>query len=229
MRRVILAGLVLATSPALAELPEYADTRANPTLALHWRNPDKGADHAHHCTGFYIGDGRIVTAAHCVHDEKKSAFFNAQYAIHDRNAHFYGYTDKVLFVDVRHDIAVVAGGNDREIRPARVLCTEPSKGQIIRVTGYPEERWYVETFGTLETGVGRVDSNSWPTYAYHNAAQDHGSSGGPVWDVDANAVIGIVVGWQYFTNTMVPTSLLCREYLSAIDDEKSVDSKRKGG
>lgn len=213
--------LILCVAAHAADPPEYADARSNPTLILTWASP--GLDHPHHCTGFYIGQGKIVTAGHCIFDDEEKQFHNATYSVMDRNAKELGFTREVLFLDTKHDIAVLqapAKASDATVRPAKVLCSPPSQGTIIRVTGYPLDDWYTETFGVVTSGVMRGDDPVWLTYVLNSARIDHGNSGGPAWDAEDNAVVGIAVGTVSWNTVMVPTSVLCEEYLRPLEPEK---------
>jgi len=223
--KYVLAALVASVSfvGTANAIPAYLDPRADPTLILSWENP--GGDHAHHCTGFYIGNGMIVTAAHCVYDtDGKKGFWNYPYEVFDRMGNYYGHTIDVLFVDVRHDMAVISDerATDTGIRPAAVSCALPPEGTVIRVAGYPEFLWYQENYGVVkQSSWDEVVSNLWPSHVSHTALQRHGNSGGPVFNAETNEVVGIVVGGVeidgvHLDEVMVPTATLCTEFLNQV-------------
>jgi len=156
-------------------------------------------------SGFYIGNGIIVTAAHVVAgtvNVKVEPAFGSK-----TNA-------AVIFVDHRADIAFIKMQGAR-LQVAELACREPVLGENIMVRGAPVGMRGISTWGRV-AGDERAFPE-WSAAVPLNVAATHGNSGGPVYTENENgkAVIGVLVGigrsnGAQFISLMVPATSVCR-------------------
>lgn len=126
------------------------------------------------CSGFTIDDNYVITAAHCVTPNQK-VFINKD------------IPGRVIGVNYRADYAMILG-NFSNFQPLSVELTwgvmNMLAGRLVKACGYPMgQQTLVCTHGTL---IG----------SYGDKALAHGElypgmSGGPVFDVESNIVIGL--------------------------------------
>lgn len=175
-------------------------------------------DGSGHGTGFYIGDGRIITAAHVARmagDDKK---FRITYV--DPKTH----KDVVLFgtvkwMDSDTDTAEITIDKAPGLEAANLACELPDVSVGTRVTsiGYPLELGLVETWGRIaERNLIGSDGTK---YTVANLTVAPGNSGGPVFD-EKGRVVGLTdaisampqLGQPIFFPTLsllIPRSSIC--------------------
>jgi S1-C subfamily serine protease len=176
---LLLFGLV---APAVAGAP------AVEVFSKH----SNGAGGGIHATGVYIGQGRVVTAAHNIGKELQVA----------RTAASPRHAAKVLKVDEGNDIAILSIEEPNPFEWVGLRCTKPALGgEPVRLIGFPEGV-PVETSGEVfgnEVGqpapvkVGQILKDGIEGEEFFIAAPSGpGFSGGPVLDTNGHAV-GIMI------------------------------------
>jgi hypothetical protein len=170
-----------------------------------------------HCSGFYAGGNKIVTAGHCV---DRSLFDSVEggviklsktFTVLDDSFSDIGTTDKVIAYSAGDDVAVLALAEPLQLAPAAVDCSRVAIGQDISVIGYPGPLGYVTTFGKVAGTPRRFAI--WNAIYVIDAKADGGNSGGPVLDTKTGKVVGILVGLTTPSHSIyslvVPTPAVC--------------------
>lgn len=161
---------------------EVVMSRANPTLP--WQNINDGGDGS----GVVIGNGRILTCAHCVTD--------ATYIRIRKNSEESIYKGTVEFIDNDCDLALVKVVDPafmRDITPMQIGVTPVEQARVLAV-GYPLGGLGV---AFTEGVVSRIEDRE---YAHSlmsllaiqvDAAINPGNSGGPVLEMESGRICGI--------------------------------------
>lgn len=195
---VFLAFVVLAGTLTPHHLPTVA--MHSPTMVI----PGVGS-------GFYIGNGKIVTAAHVarhLHDGDKKAV--------DEDGHEYEVV--VLWEDEEYDIAVlqVKGAEPPREHIAELSCRMPIVGEKITIEGNPLDFHFVRTDGTVASIVHLGGTfPMWHEWFFGDITALPGNSGGPVYEQHGR-VIGVLVGAlvkngvPVHVSIIVPAGVVCR-------------------
>lgn len=173
----LLLGVLLALGLAACQVaPVQSPEQVNPVRAMIARTVLlEGAG----CTGIRIGEGRILTAEHCVSEVGEEI---GPYV--------------VQYIDEDVDFALLSG--DDPI--LRVRMPDPEPGDHLYVVGYPAT---LEEDGEQRLVVtdGIYTGYEYEGYQRHTAYSYGGNSGGGVWS-DAGDLIGVHVAGMYTGGTL---------------------------
>lgn len=146
-------------------------------------------------SGFIISkDGLILTNFHVI-DKADTYTAGADYLKYNEFLKL-----EIVAYDKEYDIALmqIDGGGDWPPLPLKPGVVK--QGDRVLAMGYPEEATEDDTVQlTITYGiVSRIsnDENHNPLIIQTDAFITYGSSGGPLWDVDAGGVVGICT-WAY--------------------------------
>lgn len=174
----LIAGILTATVPTSAQ-SEYVTSAVRIETSVG------------RCSGVHIGNGRVLTAAHCfVGTFSKAEQFNVKVA---------GHTGRISWIDRKHDSAEVQIDDYLLAKPYRpnlpvayIQCNPPEIGDALRHEGFPGATGFIVTRGEI---VSLMTSSGprWPVSFFHDVIAGPGSSGGPLFDKD-NKVVALLVG-----------------------------------
>ena len=192
---LILAGLIYfraanvggaRTGPANDDV---LDTARHAVVSV-WSN--LGGKPVNQGSGLVVSKvGLIVTNRHVV-GEGDYVFIKF-----DANVSNEEYAAEVVASDADNDLVLLkinAGG----VRTLPLLTGKAAQGHRVWAMGFPSSRGLDATRMTVTSGiVSRInpDENGAPLIIQTDAYLTHGSSGGPLYDLDAGGVIG-VCGWS---------------------------------
>lgn len=198
----LAAAIIAAFSPAIAKddiLP------VKPLSAIVDLQTAAGG---HICSGFYVGDGLMVTASHCVSDF--APFYKAQ------------FRDGSIAVARIAVIANVEEGFDdfailrlttRDNRPINSLsiqCDVPDIGDEIHMAGFPGDEGYTVVWGRVSQPLHAWAVWKRPIFGI-NISSYGGFSGSAVMNTK-DEVVGILVGSEPGNKTLavaVPMAKVC--------------------
>ena len=161
---------------------EVVTSEANPISP--WQNVSGGGDGS----GVVIGNGRILTCAHCVTD--------ATYIRIRKNSEDSIYKGTVEFIDNDCDLALVKVPDPvfmRDITPMQIGVTPVEQARVLAV-GYPlGGRGVAFTEGVVSRIEDRQYTHSLKTLLtiQVDAAINPGNSGGPILDMASGRICGI--------------------------------------
>ncbi|MDE2104718.1 MAG: trypsin-like peptidase domain-containing protein [Patescibacteria group bacterium] len=135
-----------------------------------------------HGSGFSIGNGYIVTAAHVVTGKTIVEVSGKD----GRSA-----SARVLWADTADDVALLKADDPDMFRADQLACRLVHTGERIRAVGNPLNEDFISTWGHI-AGDQRAVGN-WREAYVTDITILPGMSGGPVYD-EAGEVIGISVG-----------------------------------
>lgn len=135
-----------------------------------------------HGSGFYIGNGLVVTAAHVVADAP-----NAKIKL----ANDEEIDGEVLWSNKARDIALIKVGPNAFLKPARLRCSSPEKGDLIYAEGNPLNLEFVTVWGSVAAEARTV--GPWLRAFITDIVVVPGQSGGPVYNLN-DEVVGMTVG-----------------------------------
>lgn len=141
-------------------------------------------------SGFHIGGGIFVTAAHVVADVT-----SVRIELSDERK----IPGHVIFVDNRADIAFVLVDKAVDIEAARIACRAAVLGEEISVRGNPAGVRFISTWGRVAGQPRQL--GPWSIVTPINVSAASGNSGGPVFDAQGK-VIGVLVGLGTSGGTM---------------------------
>lgn len=181
-----------------------------------------------HGTGFYIGNGEVITAAHVTS------------AVADNRGRMWVIVGqkkllgRLLYADTDMDVAVIKVDLNPALVVNTMVCADHSElalGTEIEAIGYPLEIGLTHTWGRVAAPVlrrGGADDLSISFIADLTVAP--GNSGGPVVDMHGNIVglaEALAVAPLGFANAslvplsyIIPRSVLCR----TVDDEHYLET-----
>ncbi len=155
-------------------------------------------------TGFYIGDGKVVTAAHVV----EGSVDGGKKEVVDGPG---TYLATVSLYSKGDDVAVLEiAKREPEMKALKFICATPDKGTDIRIEGFPFN------LPVKQTAWGKVSSGEfhfqdWNNVYVTNSGAAPGNSGSPVQTTDGS-VVGMLVGGfpvgNY--NFVVPSTTICK-------------------
>lgn len=178
-----------------------------------WQNQSDGGDGS----GVVIGDGRILTCAHCVAD---STFIRIRK--HNEDSIYKG---RVEFIDNDCDLALVKVDDKAfmaDVTPLPIGETPDEQAHVLAV-GYPLGG---EGLSFTEGIVSRIEDQQyaqslcWLLAAQIDAAINPGNSGGPVLDAATGEICGIAFQGDNRGESlgyMIPTEII-RHFLRDIGD-----------
>ena len=136
---------------------------------------EESASSAFHGSGFAVDDGRkIVTNYHVV---AQAVLYPRQYRLEYLASDGQQGLLRVLAIDVRHDLAVVAA-DDLELPPLKLRSEIPAQGERAWSIGFPLDLGLTITEGVAN---GLVE-NSIEQRIHYTGAINSGMSGGPALD-----------------------------------------------
>lgn len=155
-----------------------------------------------YCSGFFVSDTEVVTAAHCIDPDQVTVRIGTLRDFADTDGHFYNryHTFVVTRVDSFNDLALLSYDGDVPLpfHTSLSLAAEvPEVGDNVVVVGHPTGilAW------TYTTGiVSYASRNGWGDepdgverrmYIQYSANSYYGNSGGPVLNCE-NEVVGVV-------------------------------------
>ena len=155
----------------------------------------KGVDIRPHCTGVWISDNEIVTAAHCVAGDEPDPVGSKTYYVVQREVKEVLddpaaiHKAEVVAFDADHDVALIKAdpGGLVAHENASLASEMPALGEHVFSVGHPRGMYYTYAEGTVSayrgdesSGIGKV--------VQVNATIWFGNSGGGVFDSSGNLV-----------------------------------------
>lgn len=191
MIKSLLLALMLIVTPAFAF---EANLESEAALVRITFNDEEGD--AHLCSGSHLGNGVILTAAHCVGD--------------DMVATDELYPARVLWADRDYDVALLYVPELSMAPRVTLTCGELPIGTEVEALGIPFGYGNVHTFGRVANRPVRVSGRRvhWEVAQFTTLLIEGGMSGGMVLDSDGRQV-GLIVGTYHNIGIIVPASALC--------------------
>jgi S1-C subfamily serine protease len=193
--RVLLCCLLLLFGVFLIFTPSAPDTSYyNSVVMVSLQNKLIAGVREGHGTGFYIGNGLVLTAAHVADAAKDEKMKNDQWAITDAD----GTTTlevELLWSDDEDDIALFKINPEKlNLTAVGLRCSLPIIGEQIEGIGHPLNMKNIHTYGNIAgTTKKRYE---WKEVTPVDLTVYKGMSGGPVFDLDHKVVAmmnGVVV------------------------------------
>lgn len=135
-----------------------------------------------HGSGFHLGNGVVITAAHVVGKNAKVKLRSDGSEEQDA---------EVLWVSPQYDIAYVRASHPERLGVAELSCRELVPGENIRAVGNPGPMEFVTAWGRVSGKPRKV--GPWTSAYVTDLTIVPGQSGGPIFD-DGGYVAGVVVG-----------------------------------
>jgi S1-C subfamily serine protease len=138
------------------------------------------------CSGVYLGNGKVLTARHCMDDKAKYAVvLDASGQQGPATNAVWEWTSEVA------DVAVLRVEESIDATPAKLACRAAQIGESVELVGNPLGQTFIHTWGRV-AGLSRAankgaDLDEFPI----DASIAPGNSGGPAYD-SAGRVLGIV-------------------------------------
>ena len=203
---------------------EVVMSRANPSLP--WQNINESGDGS----GVVIGNGRILTCAHCVTD--------ATYIRIRKNSEDSIYKGAVEFIDNDCDLALVKVPDPvfmRDITPMQIGVTPVEQARVLAV-GYPlGGRGVAFTEGVVSRIEDRQYTHSLKSLltVQVDAAINPGNSGGPVLDMESGRICGIAFqgdkrGGPWLSDPPISSIIFCGMSKMAWSMASATGSPRNG-
>lgn len=200
--------------PNLSRSGEYIDSDCPPIFKVKNRFGGCG-------TGFYLGEGRLLTVCHNVFAE--GAYQDDQPAI--LNCFADEFKGTVSKKDPVLDLALIEVGDQLEGMPPLEICKEEhfQIGAPVDIFGFPAD--YNSDFPCYMVGTiaGSVNHPNGTKRLYINAPYNLGFSGGPILCPETSNVLGIV------TAKPSPLSSLSRQSLKELEKDKRGAKTKVGG
>lgn len=191
---IVIGVAILLAWPVMADVPP--EPKAEATV--------KVTTLAGHGSGFHIGGGIIVTAAHVVGTQASVSIISS-----------FGSSraGTVVYYDTVNDIAVVRLEHYADLSKAILACRVAVRGEDIEVRGNPGAFDFVSAWGRI-AGDPREVQGYWRVAIPINITIAGGFSGGAVFD-HTGKVIGIAVGialqrGRDYIGLAVPATLVCQ-------------------
>ena len=170
---LVIGVFILLTFPLMAaDLPPKAEA----TVLI----KSKGSAGS----GFHIGDGYIVTAAHVVANHKPVTVVSSNDT--ERPA-------KLLFFDSVNDIAILRVTSHEDLSEVDLACRAAVRGETVELRGHPNMLTFISTWGHI-AGSPRPIGDGGPKLPV-NIITAKGASGGPMLD-ESGKVIGVLVAFS---------------------------------
>jgi S1-C subfamily serine protease len=156
---------------------------------------------SHHGTGFHIGGGKILTAAHVVEDG-----YIFQVLIEAKGT-VRTVDGKVAWIDQDYDLALIVVPT--VVFPSVDLaCRQPVIGEQVEAVGYPMDVGLAHTWGRIS--APERERGDWLSAFVIDATVARGMSGGPLFDREAKAV-GVAIGFYSSAafGIAIPSAVAC--------------------
>lgn len=140
-----------------------------------------GTEEVYSGTGFHIGNGIVVTAAHIIDQTGSVSVVQGKVT----------EPASIVFLDAFKDIAILS--INRELPGKEILgnLDELQANDPVTILGFPKGKWTSLRGSVVEKNV-KLERISVPVFQI-NSNIERGNSGGPVFDKDGR-VVGMVVG-----------------------------------
>lgn len=155
-------------------------------------------------SGFYVGNGLVVTAAHVIDGAQTIRIKSQDGTVCEAAA---------VNVDKEHDVGVARITGDCKLpSTATISCRIPTIGEALEAVGNPLEMEGVRVWGRVAATPRAI--GPWGVGVLVDMTSAPGLSGAPVYDRNGE-VVGIVVGAKNSAygiialTVMVPGSVLC--------------------
>ncbi|MFZ5920131.1 MAG: S1 family peptidase [Chloroflexota bacterium] len=150
-----------------------------------------GSEHKFAGTGFVVSGGLILTCAHVV-DGARQTDDRVQFRVEGRPQFFeaeIAFTSPVIELDicVLEPVALPA-----DVPALALMHSGESKGHAFSVFGYPQQGGFLGLNGAGTMLGPARDGQGREVLQLASNQVTHGFSGGPVWDVELEAVVGMV-------------------------------------
>lgn len=160
-----------------------------------------------HGSGFHIGHGYVLTAAHVVGAQKVVKTLNSLRGTGEA---------EVLWSNTNYDVALLRIRGEALPAAATLSCRAPRPGESVEARGNPLNLEFVSTWGKV--AGAKLGFGPWRALVPMNIAIVPGQSGGPLYDANGYVVgmnVGVMVVPTGFSGSLVgigyavPGSALC--------------------
>lgn len=198
--KTLLAFVLVASVQSCAGAPAYGQ-QSNASVVTVRSETGKG-------TGTYIGNGRILTAAHVVGDATILTIIAEDGT---------EYSATVLVNAAPYDVAVLTLLQPTTLPEAPIACRTPAVGEHVEGIGHPLSFSYVHSFGRVSSDMRstRPLMMQFLESIFVTLPIGPGMSGGPVFATDGG-IVGIMVAGLIDSdfgaigiNVVVPGSTIC--------------------
>ena len=195
----VLIAAILVTAAGVQFSPGDTTSHAEPMVKIIVADG--------HGSGFHIGNGYVVTAAHVVGGQTKVDVLDSE--------HITSKAD-VLWVSAASDVALLKMQGDHLPNAAKLSCRTPAFGEAVQARGNPLNLDFVSTWGRIAGGA--LSFGPWRSLVPMNIAIVPGQSGGPLYDANGYVVgmnVGVMVVPTGFSGSLVgigyavPGSAIC--------------------
>ena len=140
-----------------------------------------------HGTGIYIGDNKVLTAAHVAKQMGDDKLLELQ----DQSGH--KVTAKALWIDSAYDVALlqIEDMNSFTVEKAQISCEVPKIGDNLESVGNPGHFHFAHTWGRVSDSADKI--GPWKNVFVTDMNTFPGQSGGPVFN-DDHKVVGLILG-----------------------------------
>ena len=156
-----------------------------------------------HCSGVHLGNGVVLTAAHCTEYPVKGIVTDAKRE----------FSASLLWENKAYDVALIhADLEGTALRKSEVSCSAPAVGDQIVISGHPQDLEWIRTRGVVVAPMRDAAFDGiWKEVIVADATAGPGNSGGPVFDLQGQ-VVGVLVGMYTCMrlSVIVPGSTVCR-------------------
>jgi S1-C subfamily serine protease len=191
----LLLGNLLACvpSPASAESPAFDVARsARVTVAL-VDDSDVADGPRSFCTGVWVSDTSILTAAHCVRENVLGDVIKYGVTKDISGATLIVFSAKLYAVDEANDLALLRSTTPHGPEHAKVAA-RVSQGERSHTMGMPMRAWWSYTQGVIAAvRTSDIDGTGPRLWVQTTAPTSPGNSGGGLFN-DAGELVGIAHG-----------------------------------
>jgi S1-C subfamily serine protease len=174
IRAILAAGAIIAATLLIGSAVKADESLAPPTVKV---RIDGGSG-----SGFHIGGGTFVTAAHVVEGQET---VKIEFSPDGKN--YVQEPATVVKVDPAADVAVLSVEKFEAVSATSLDCREPVVGEPVRAVGNPLGDFNVTTFGFVSRAPGNYpDSDAGLVILDLTLAP--GMSGGPIFDADGEVI-----------------------------------------
>lgn len=181
----------LPAAAALAPKPiSRAEDLTSKTVALVVNDEEDGSMHAY-CTGVWVGERLIVTAAHCVEDAYQSPRYVTKADVYDANGDERKYpherSSHVMRIDADHDVALLFA-DEVPAHSIAELATHVDQGDRVFSMGHSKGLlWSYSSGDVAAVRVEAIDTEPM-RWVQSTAPISPGNSGGGLFNADGRLV-----------------------------------------